>query len=311
MTSPCDATSSTSVPVIFPKGTPPGYIPVQGPGGTTTFVDPATLAIILHGVGAPSDSIGVDGNYYLDTSSPGAFWGPKTGGTWAGSEHDFETGGGGGGMTEVDGSTHVDSDTPTGPITTISLTGFSPAEIPYGHASSGDLDQSADLKWSTGDQALLVDGFIDIPNSSAPGIQMGMSGDAGFVSIVETVIGGGSSLNIGDTGSFGVNTTVFGNTGAHGQTSGTLWKADDNAGGQWQAQVVANETTAALIVRNGAATKGLQIGVTSSGTVTIQINGSNTLSITPADIRMPNLPTSNPGAGTKRLWSNGGVVTLA
>ncbi len=220
-------------------------------------------------------------------------------------------GGGGSGVTEVDGSTHISSDTPTGPTTTLSLTGFSPAEIPFGHASSGDLDQSANLKWNNSGPELIVNGFIDIPDNSTPGVQMGMAGDAGFLSINETVIGGGSSLAITDTGSLGVHTTVFGNTGGHGQTAGTLWETDDNAGGTWQVQAITQETTAVIAIRNGAANKGLQIGVDSSGTITLQVFSGNTLSITAADIRMPSLPTSNPGAGSKRLWSNGGVVTLA
>ena len=36
------------------------------------------------GSGAPSDLVGIDGDFYLDTSN-GSFWGPKLGGTWTGT----------------------------------------------------------------------------------------------------------------------------------------------------------------------------------------------------------------------------------
>ena len=47
---------------------------IQGPPGKTW----------LSGSGAPSDAAGVDGDFYLDTLND-AYYGPKAGGTWAGS----------------------------------------------------------------------------------------------------------------------------------------------------------------------------------------------------------------------------------
>lgn len=45
----------------------------------------------LSGVGAPSNSIGIDGDFYLDTSNVGNYYGPKTAGVW-GAAHAFGNG---------------------------------------------------------------------------------------------------------------------------------------------------------------------------------------------------------------------------
>ncbi len=42
----------------------------------------------LSGVGVPSSSLGFDGDFYIDTSNTGYFYGPKTLGAW-GSAHPF------------------------------------------------------------------------------------------------------------------------------------------------------------------------------------------------------------------------------
>jgi hypothetical protein len=67
--------------IISPTG-------VQGPTG----------AGWLHGTGAPADSVGFDGCYYVDETDPNApvYYGPKTAGTWAGhGPYAFGSGGGG------------------------------------------------------------------------------------------------------------------------------------------------------------------------------------------------------------------------
>ncbi|MFC1418589.1 hypothetical protein [Streptacidiphilus cavernicola] len=70
--------------IISPTG-------VQGPTG----------AGWLHGTGAPADSTGFDGCYYVDETNPNAiaYYGPKTAGTWSG--HGPYTFGGGSGVTSV------------------------------------------------------------------------------------------------------------------------------------------------------------------------------------------------------------------
>lgn len=64
---------------------------VQGPRGNT----------VLTGHGAPSNSIGIDGDYYVDNVNPGALviYGPRTAGVWGGGSA-F----GGGNLTAADGS---------------------------------------------------------------------------------------------------------------------------------------------------------------------------------------------------------------
>lgn len=40
----------------------------------------------LNGTGTPSDTLGLDGDFYLDQTNPNAptYYGPKTDGTWTG-----------------------------------------------------------------------------------------------------------------------------------------------------------------------------------------------------------------------------------
>lgn len=40
----------------------------------------------LNGTGAPSNSVGFDGDYYLDNGTPGLYFGPKANGVWPGSK---------------------------------------------------------------------------------------------------------------------------------------------------------------------------------------------------------------------------------
>lgn len=42
----------------------------------------------LSGSGAPSSNVGFDGDFYLDTTNVGVYYGPKTSGAW-GSSHSF------------------------------------------------------------------------------------------------------------------------------------------------------------------------------------------------------------------------------
>lgn len=53
----------------------------------------------IAGSGAPDDVLGNDGNYYLDTDSPGAIYGPKALGAWPTGLPLGGTGGGGGGAS--------------------------------------------------------------------------------------------------------------------------------------------------------------------------------------------------------------------
>jgi hypothetical protein len=59
---------------------------------------PPGLGWLPPGIGAPSDSLGVDGSMYLDQTNPDApeYWGPKTAGTWTGhGPYSFGSGGSG------------------------------------------------------------------------------------------------------------------------------------------------------------------------------------------------------------------------
>lgn len=61
----------------------------------------------LHGTGAPSDSIGFDGDFYVDETDPNAivYYGPKTAGTWVGhGPYGFGAGGGVASVTAADSS---------------------------------------------------------------------------------------------------------------------------------------------------------------------------------------------------------------
>jgi hypothetical protein len=42
----------------------------------------------LSGTGAPADTVGFDGDFYLDTANTGVYYGPKTAGIW-GASHPF------------------------------------------------------------------------------------------------------------------------------------------------------------------------------------------------------------------------------
>lgn len=66
-----------------PQGIP-GIQGIQGVPGTPG-------SVILSGVGDPSNTLGVNGDYYLDNSQ--AFlWGPKVGGVWSGTPLDLRGG---------------------------------------------------------------------------------------------------------------------------------------------------------------------------------------------------------------------------
>ncbi|MHA6764698.1 hypothetical protein [Streptacidiphilus sp. PAMC 29251] len=82
--------------IISPTG-------VQGPVG----------AGWLHGEGAPADSVGFDGCYYIDDTDPNAivYYGPKAAGTWAG--HGPYTFGSGGGGVQIGGDLGGTNSTPT------------------------------------------------------------------------------------------------------------------------------------------------------------------------------------------------------
>lgn len=56
---------------------PPG--PVGAPG-----IDGIDGTAVLHGAGAPAGGIGIDGDFYVDTTST-SLWGPRVGGSWAGT----------------------------------------------------------------------------------------------------------------------------------------------------------------------------------------------------------------------------------
>ncbi|WP_327066885.1 beta strand repeat-containing protein [Kitasatospora sp. NBC_01302] len=57
----------------------------------------------ISGTGAPSNSVGIDGDFYLDTTNTAVYYGPKTAGVW-GSSHPFG-GGGSGAVSSVNGQT--------------------------------------------------------------------------------------------------------------------------------------------------------------------------------------------------------------
>lgn len=66
---------------------PPGIQGIQGIQGV-----PGTPgSVIYSGAGNPDNSIGINGDYYLDTASA-FFWGPKTGGIWTGTPLDLRGG---------------------------------------------------------------------------------------------------------------------------------------------------------------------------------------------------------------------------
>lgn len=111
---------------------------------TTVIISPTgiqgpTGAGWLHGDGAPADSVGFDGCYYVDETNPNAivYYGPKTAGTWTGhGPYSFGSGGGGGvqSVTAVDQSIVVDNTDPDNP------------EI-----RTGSLDRIANLQPATSD----------------------------------------------------------------------------------------------------------------------------------------------------------------
>jgi hypothetical protein len=48
----------------------------EGGGGGATW---------RSGAGAPSNALGADNDFYMDLTLPGAWWGPKASGSWAGT----------------------------------------------------------------------------------------------------------------------------------------------------------------------------------------------------------------------------------
>lgn len=58
---------------VFPTGEP-----IDGNDGTNG-TDGKT---ILNGVGAPLNTLGTDGDFYMDTSPPKTLYGPKASGVW-------------------------------------------------------------------------------------------------------------------------------------------------------------------------------------------------------------------------------------
>ena len=81
---------------------------VVATAGTTLFQDdgsgglvPLDLQSIFNGRGAPRDTLGVDGDSYIDNTGP-SLWGPKASGTWTGTG---PIGLGGGAVTSVNAQT--------------------------------------------------------------------------------------------------------------------------------------------------------------------------------------------------------------
>lgn len=66
---------------------PPGVQGIQGPIGPNGTPG----SVIYSGVGNPSNSLGINGDYYLDISQA-LLWGPKTGGVWSGTPLDLRGG---------------------------------------------------------------------------------------------------------------------------------------------------------------------------------------------------------------------------
>ena len=73
-----DAWSSVAVSLVGPAGS----TGVVSYGGGTNGLNGTNGKTILNGTGAPSATIGVDGDFYIDTAST-TLYGPKTSGTWA------------------------------------------------------------------------------------------------------------------------------------------------------------------------------------------------------------------------------------
>lgn len=89
---------STAAVTVLPQGTP-----ISGVNGA----DGADGKTVRYGTGAPSNALGVDGDFYVNTTYPPTLFGPKSGGVWpagvsmvgpqgpagAGGGHPFLTGG--------------------------------------------------------------------------------------------------------------------------------------------------------------------------------------------------------------------------
>jgi hypothetical protein len=66
------------------KGVANGYAPLDNTGKIASTYLPVTAPGIQHGTGSPSNSVGSDGDFYVDTSAS-LLYGPKTTGAWPGS----------------------------------------------------------------------------------------------------------------------------------------------------------------------------------------------------------------------------------
>lgn len=213
VTLPAGASASASISGIGPNYNLEFRIPRGATGATGAKGDPGVASRILSGTNAPAPQVGRDGDYYVKTSSPLTFYGPKFNGAWPNTGVPIQ---GEPGAPAVNPNFIIGTVQP-GPSPDVSLSGIYPnltLDFTLVKGDKGDPGQVQEVKAGTN---------ISIDNTDPAEPIVNFTGTLGGK--VDSIVGGtGITIDNTDPENPIVNYTGSGGGGADPDTPILLWQ---------------------------------------------------------------------------------------